>query len=508
MADHNEVKARSAVPQAGAGGADGEPSSDDTLTETLRASEARFRSVVEGSPQGIIVQQHGRIVYANPAMARLFGYSDSREMLGLSPFEDLIADEDLSVFRTRTAAAYRGEQLKPHAGWRARHRDGKAVWLSSTAQASEWQGRAAVASFYFDITERKFAELALQESESRYRSALTAGRMGTWETDFVAGTRAWSEEGMALFGLTLDEGRGHVGGDADEFLSAMHPDDRHLLPHFHQLADEQGAFLAEYRIVRPDKTILWLSGRGQVVSRTPAGRAHRLVNIVADITERKATEDHVRLLLREISHRSKNLLAVIQAIAAQTIRTAGTMEAFNDRFVQRLRGLAASQDVLVLQDWRGAPLGDLVRSQLAPFASTRGPRLDIAGPDVAVTAEAAQAIGLALHELATNAMKYGALSGTSGKVIVSWAFEADPEGARLLRMHWIEQGGPAVAPPSRKGFGHVVLEGVVAQSVEGEVVMTFDAAGLKWSLSIPATKLKSETDLSVRRIHAGAFEAG
>ena len=146
-----------------------------------------------------------------------------------------------------------------------------------------------------DGAERQRAEAALRESEARYRSALTAGRMGSWETDLVARTRTWTTEGMALFGLDLADGRGQVGGPADEYEAALHPDDRHLAARFHLLADKQDSFLAEYRIVRPDGTTLWLSGRGLVVARQPGGRAQRLVSIMADVTERRQAEAGLRI---------------------------------------------------------------------------------------------------------------------------------------------------------------------------------------------------------------------
>ena len=129
-----------------------------------------------------------------------------------------------------------------------------------------------------------------RESEARYRLALVAGRMGSWETDFIAGTRIWSEEGMALFGLALEGGRGQVGGEADEYAAAIHPEDRHHVPRFHALADTADSFPAAYRIVRPDGRTLWLEGRGLVVARRLDGRAHRLVSIMADVSDRKQTE--------------------------------------------------------------------------------------------------------------------------------------------------------------------------------------------------------------------------
>jgi len=155
-------------------------------------------------------------------------------------------------------------------------------------------------------------------------------------------------------------------------------------------------------------------GYGQVIARGANGKAERLISIMVDITERKKTEDHIKFLLLEVSHRAKNLLSVIQAIAGQTVRSAGSLEEFETRFSSRLHGLAASHDILVSQSWQGAPLAELVRLQLArsstPAAETR-----VGRPDVVLAARAAQAIGLALHELANNAAKYGALSAPTAR---------------------------------------------------------------------------------------------
>jgi hypothetical protein len=186
---------------------------------------------------------------------------------------------------------------------------------------------------------------------------------------------------MALFGLSLIDGRGRFGGDADEFKLALHPDDRHLADGFYELADKQDWFPVEYRIRRPDGTICWLSGGGQVVARSAEGKAQRLINVVADVTDRKVSEEHVKFLMSEITHRSKNLLSVVQAIASQTGRTVDTFEEFQKRFAQRLQGLAASHDLLVLQDWQGASLTDLVRDQLAPFTEPGSERITVSGPD-------------------------------------------------------------------------------------------------------------------------------
>jgi PAS domain S-box-containing protein len=343
-----------------------------------------------------------------------------------------------------------------------------------------------------EVTQRSWAHIErvrlledLRASEARYRGAAITGRIASWETDMVTGTRIWTEEGMALFGLELPNGRGSVGGENDEFHRSLHPDDKHKMGEFHRTADQTDTYPCEYRIVRPDGTMLWVSGRGRVVRRGSDGKAQLVANMVADITERKQAEEHIKLLMREVSHRSKNLLAVVQAIASQTIRTSESLDAFGKRFIQRLQGLAASQDLLVQENWKGVRIGDLAREQLVPFAEVGGSRLTMHGTAHMLTGEAAQAIGLALHELATNATKYGAWVTPIGHVSLTWVVGHD--GA--LQMTWVERGGPRVEAPVKKGFGQVVIEQMVAISVDGSVDMRFDPDGLTWSLCVPASNL-------------------
>jgi two-component sensor histidine kinase len=207
---------------------------------------------------------------------------------------------------------------------------------------------------------------------------------------------------------------------------------------------------------------------------------------MTDVTDRKAAEDHIQFLMREISHRSKNLLSVVQAIASQTGRAAGTIDEFQVRFSRRLQGLAASHDLLVHQNWEGATLSDLVRGQVAPFVEAGNTRLDVAGPDVFLRPEAAEALGLALHELATNAVKYGSLSAPTGRVAVCWVLE---NMGTTLRLSWVERGGPPVTAPAHKGFGHVVFERIITRSLGGKVAMDFAPDGLIWDLTIPMANI-------------------
>jgi two-component sensor histidine kinase len=181
------------------------------------------------------------------------------------------------------------------------------------------------------------------------------------------------------------------------------------------------------------------------------------------------------------------------------MRTTGTMDEFREKFMQRLQGLAASHELLVNRNWQGASLADLVRDQLSPFAEVGGTRLNMTGPDILVSPETAEAIGLALHELATNAVKYGALSVPIGQVTVFWALErhgTEKHGTEphRLRLNWVEQNGPLVAAPTRKGFGRLVFEEITAKRLNGEIVTDFAPTGLNWQLSISTTYLVTEPD--------------
>lgn len=326
----------------------------------------------------------------------------------------------------------------------------------------------------------------LARSEERYRYALMAGRLVHWETDVASGTRLWREDAMALFGLKLEGGIGKLGGDDDEFRQAVHPEDRHLVTKVYDLAETQDWFPVEYRIIRPDGSLRWLSGGGQVVTRDEQGKPQRLVHVVADITERKNSEEHIYQLLRELTHRGKNLLAVIQAIASQTGRQSDTIEEFQESFTKRLQGLAASHDLLVVQNWKGAALTDLMRDQLRVFANSGSTAIEFSGPEIFVDPHTTEQLGLALHELATNAVKHGALSKSSGQVSVVWAIEPPSADApEKLRITWTERGGPPVSPPTRKGFGHVVFERIVARALGGKVEADFAPDGLVWQLSFP-----------------------
>jgi PAS domain S-box-containing protein len=204
-----------------------------------------------------------------------------------------------------------------------------------------------------------------------------------------------------------------------------------------------------------------------------------------DITRYKEQEARIRLLMRELTHRSKNLLTVIQAIMRQTASNSKSIEDFEARFAARLQSLAGSHDLLVQEDWQGASMRELVRSQLGHYSDRDGPQIELIGGPLQIPPDAAQHIGMALHELATNAAKYGALSTPAGKVQISWHTAPAPDGRLMCHLVWEESGGPPVERPSRRGFGRVVIERTVARALNGEVNIDYAAPGLRWSLEFP-----------------------
>lgn len=187
------------------------------------------------------------------------------------------------------------------------------------------------------------------------------------------------------------------------------------------------------------------------------------------------------MLLREVNHRSKNMLGVVQSIARYTAASDGAE--FAQRFSERVRALGASQDLLINSDWRGAEMSQLVRSQIEHFKDLIGTRIQLHGPALRLSPAAAQTIGMALHELATNAGKYGALSG-SGVILIEWRLLED----RLL-VSWLERGGPRVAKPSRRGFGMTVIESLTKMGLSGEVHLDFAPEGLSWRLDCPSERV-------------------
>lgn len=242
---------------------------------------------------------------------------------------------------------------------------------------------------------------------------------------------------------------------------------------------------AELRI-ETETAVLWYDFHIEPI-RDVSGSLIGVTGAAVDITERKEGEAHLRLLMRELTHRSKNLLAVIQAMARQTAKHTGSIQTFLERFSARVQALARSHDILVQESWHGASLKELVRSQLAYYLDREPEQISIAGPDVRLKPEAAQSLGLALHELASNAAKHGALSRSGGRVEISWQPLSD--GIMLI---WRESKGPQVNVPQRRGFGSMVIEHNLARALDAEVKLDFATEGVTCRVTMPKNQLVAQ----------------
>lgn len=231
----------------------------------------------------------------------------------------------------------------------------------------------------------------------------------------------------------------------------------------------------------------WFKLRLEAAEDEPGGG---LVCVAVDITAEKESEQHLRSVLRELTHRSRNLLAVIQGIARRTAASSDNVDGFVDRFGGRLQALAAAHDILIDSAWRGAPLRELVQVQLAQIGASGQQQLLVEGLPLTLKPEAAQHLSLALHELAVNAVEHGALSTPAGHVTLTWVkLEPPDHPADGIELVWREEGGPRVAEPERSGFGQIVLDRLVPRGLDGEASLEFLPEGVVWRLNFPRTNL-------------------
>ncbi len=400
--------------------------------------------------------------------------------------EQVVHPEDRALFRAAIDTALND----PACAYRARYRivrpDGEARWLEEWGRIErEPDGTPTrLVGISIDVTERRRveSELAarLAELESLYEAAPIGLALFDRDFRFLRVNAA-----AARFdGLPVEA---HLGRNIWEVVPALRPQIepvfRHVLEGGHpvELPEVSGETLAHPGVARQWTAKIYPvhSPRGDVVG----------IGVVAeDITERKQREAQMRFVMRELTHRSKNLLAVIQAMARQTARGTSDTTEFVDRFADRLAALARSHDLLVSKDWIGADLHALARQQLAPFVDSGDGRAALRGPRLTLKPEVAQSVGMAFHELATNASKYGALSVPGGRIELTWQrIPGPPE--EILRIEWRESGGPPYAPPERRGFGRSVVESMIAAATQGEARIDWRPEGVHWRLDMPATWL-------------------
>lgn len=419
----------------------------------------------------------------NPSKGLRYWDPRARAIFGIPPdappstslFERAVHPSDLPAVRAAVAAAVDpdGSGLM-NLEYRIVRQNGAVRWVEVFGRAF-FEGEVCVrfVGVVSDVTERREAIDRLLRQEETLRLAVDAADVGTWDHNLETGEVRLSDRCYAMFGMSPGE-----PADLTAMLPLTHPADvQHVQEAIERaLSPELRAdYAVEFRVIgRDDHVERWLSAKGKVFFGDN-GKPLRFVGAAVNITDRKRAELHLRLLVNEMNHRVKNSLATIQAIAAQTFTDTYSLPQAKEAFADRLVALAEAHDLLTRENWDGADLHAVAERLAALHGGAE--RFELSGPAVRLSPKTALSLSMALHELATNALKYGALHAPSGRVRIAWEV-ADGQGAERLRLTWTERDGPPVTPPAQRGFGTRLIERGLAAELSGSAAIDFRPEGV------------------------------
>lgn len=472
----------------------------------LADSEARFRATFENAAVGVAqVGSDGTILRANNSFARMLGYS--AEELKTRTFQDLTHPDDLAANLSVLNRTLDGKAKSYCIEKRYVRKDGGIIWANLTVGCVRKLDNAVdyFISVIQDITDRKQAEARLAERNAQLDLAHKAARVGSYTYDVVARRMRISRASAAIYDLSLNT----VEITSEQWCARVHRDDIQRLraEHIRAFKERRRELVNEFRFVRPGGEVKWIEARS-LIAYDDAGRAERMTGVYIDVTERRKNEDHKNLLIAELDHRVKNVLACVAAVAQRSRQCSRSADEFLDVLNGRINSLANTHALLSRSHWEGVALGELVRSELAPCMNG-GSNL-IEGPDIVLAAEATQPLAMVLHELATNATKYGALSGSCGRVSVCWERQSSCDAHERLVLEWRETGGPAIGVPGPPGYGSSVIRDLIPYELGGSVDYVLAAEGVRCRVEIPARWLSNRFrqhgshDATVQRLHAGS----
>jgi PAS domain S-box-containing protein len=420
-----------------------------------------------------------RFIFAGPRCLGVNGVTGEAAMADASIIFDMILPEHRAAFDAAEAEAMAG--LQPlDVEVAMRRSDGQVRWHRiASLPRPQPDGAVLWDGLQIDVTDRHELAAELVEQRRRLEVAVEATGLGFWEWDIEAGQVIWSERNKHLYGL-------EPGAEVTipRYLELVHPEDvDNVRAAFISARDKPngGDYSLEHRLVTPGGVTRWILVHARVATN-PAGEAKLVVGTSLDITERKASEERRSLLMGELAHRAKNGIAVIMAIVNQTARGQETVEGFEEVLMARLQAMANSQDLVTASGGRAVSLADVISIAVAPFGRGRFD-LDAALAEVTVRGDMAAGMGLLLHEMATNAVKYGALSNRLGRVEIE---RADAPGGRVA-FSWKEIAGPEVAPSNASGFGTRLLNQVL-RNQGGDVRFSFEREGFQACVEFPAVK--------------------
>jgi len=328
------------------------------------------------------------------------------------------------------------------------------------------------------FAERRQHEAVLSESEALLQEALTAGAVTAFDWNMLTGWARHSENAAQILGL--DPQRDMT---AAEFLSRVHPEDRaRFKATVRGVRPERPSYAVTFRYIRPDGQEVWLEETARA-DFNEAGSVIRLKGLTRDISERKRAEQRQDMLAAELDHRVKNVLSRVAVAAMYTRQGSRSMDEFVRALDGRIQSMAAAHALLSESRWHGVGLSDLVRHQLAPYATDANAA--VSGPDVMLSAAETQALAMVIHELITNAAKYGALSTPTGSVSLDWDQTPGADGTPRLLMTWRETGGPPITAPSRSGYGTSLIRDLIPHELGGKVELELAPAGVTCRIEIP-----------------------
>jgi len=422
-----------------------------------------------------------RLLQLSPSCAAIYGLSEAMREIGLDEARACVLPEDLLRVDEICHRAYAQQRSETVLDFRITP-NAEVRWIEARILLSYGDGRAVrMVGAIIDITERKKAEQILAERNAQLDLAHRAARVGSYTYDIQARTVRIARASAAIYGLSHST----MEITARQWFARVHRDDILALQteYIRAFKERRNELVNEFRFVRPGGEVRWIEARS-LIDYDAAGRAERMTGVYIDVTERRKAEDHKSLLIAELDHRVKNVLACVVAVAQHSREYSRSADEFLDVLNGRINALANTHALLSRSRWEGVGLDELVRSELAFW--TKAKNAIIEGPEIDLAAEATQPVAMVLHELATNAAKYGALSSAHGRVSVRWRRSAKGRSSGKLELEWRETGGPPVAAPSAAGFGTSVIRDVIPYELGGAVHYELARGGACCRLEIPA----------------------
>nr|WP_245319253.1 PAS domain-containing protein [Consotaella salsifontis] len=461
--------------------------------QALRESEERLRQFGAASQDVLWIRDSETLQwqYLTPAFETIYGLSREEALSGNNyrSWLELVVPED----REKATASIRKVRDGEHATFEYRVRrpsDGEIRWLRNTDfPIVDATGKVTmVGGIGQDITLPKLAGERIERSEERLRSAVEVGKLGLWDWNVRTGEIHWSDEHFRMEGYAV----GEVTPSYDTWAARIHPDDRATTEGaLYRAMERHEEYVREFRVIHPDHSVHWLFGRGRFFYDDD-GTPLRMIGAMTDITERREWEERQKILVAELQHRTRNLMGIVRSTADRTGEASVDLADFRGRFADRLDALARVQSLLSrLSDTDRVAFDELMRTELSAMDGAAD-RVTLDGPNgIRLRSSMVQMLAMAFHELATNAVKYGALSQSGGRLAISWQMiEPDRRGRPRLHIDWRESGvtmPPAGTAPQGGGQGRELIEQALPYQLDAKTRFELGPDGVHCTITVPVS---------------------